>query len=167
METISRLSSWVDEGCRIVVSASVSKPWLKCIWGHSYLIAVSYSQKAKGAMQCLFFPCIHKVYEFLEDMGFGYNKVMDKGRTGAFWPCWRERCSSRIPPGLVTPLYPVSWGFSAASSSTDEISTEIDCRHTFALAFLKSKILSPRSRLKNDRAELLMVVSAFHTHSYF
>ncbi len=147
VDNIRPWNSWVDEGCRIVVSASVSKPWLKCIWGHGYLLSVSYSHNAKDAMQWLFFPSIHKIYEFFwEDMVFGYNKVMDEGRTGAFWPCWRERCSSQFPPGLVTPLYPVSWGFWAASSSADEISTEIDCRHTFALAFLK--ILSPTSRLK-------------------
>jgi len=45
----------VDEGCRIVVSASV----------FSYLIAVSYFQKAKGVMQWHLF--CHKVglYEII------------------------------------------------------------------------------------------------------
>lgn len=66
VDTISPLSSLVDEGCGIVVSASVSKPWLKCIWGHGYLIAVSYSQKAKGATQWHFFLYAYSVCVFSE-----------------------------------------------------------------------------------------------------
>lgn len=92
----AEIHSLVDEGCRIVVSAS----------GFSYWIAVSYFQKAKGFLFCIGKIDLYKVV--WENMKFVYNKVTKEERTGALWPCWRGRCSSRFPPDLVRPPYPVS-----------------------------------------------------------